>query len=161
MKLSSFDMSCMLRAIELSKESAKHEESPFGAVVADNKCEKVLSEGYNRTHSSKNPIRHAEIEALNSLFINHPQSYGDLQLTLYSSCEPCLMCLGAAHYAGIKRIVFGVSVKEILQFGSDDPNYSSDPIMHISGMNIEIIGGVLRNEAIEILEDFSKNHGSL
>lgn len=149
MKVSQFDRDCMARAIALSKQSADRGESPFGAVISNSN--RILAEGSNRTKSTGNPTRHAEIEALNSYFETHGKVDSN-SLTLYTSCEPCLMCLGATHYAGIKRIIYGVTVKDILQFGSDDPEYSSEPVAKIAGMNIEFVSGILKDSAIEVLK---------
>lgn len=158
MKLTKFDYLCMEKAIELSKISAENSESPFGAVVADGS--RILAEGRNRTRSSKNPTRHAEMEAINELF-KSATVIDSKQITLYTSCEPCLMCLGAAHYSGIRRIVYGVDVQDILLFGSDDPDYAVEPVAQAAGLEIDLISGVLKDKALEIIKEYSLLQGSL
>ena len=157
-KVSEFDVACVAKAIYLSEKSAASGESPFGAVVANQST--VLADGSNRTRSSGNPTQHAELVALNSFFDAKTEEPTGI-LTLYASCEPCLMCLGAAHYSGIKRIVYGVDVRDILVLGSDDPNYSARPVADVAGLEMEILSGVLKDKAFSVLQKFSLTHGGL
>jgi guanine deaminase len=91
------------RAIEIAITGIAKGGGPFGAVITRN-GEKI-SESFNRVVLSHDPTAHAEINAIREaaeLLKSHDLS----ECTLYSSCEPCPMCLGAIYWAGIKKIVY-------------------------------------------------------
>lgn len=91
------------RAIDLATESVAQQGGPFGAVVALDG--RIVGEGSNRVVEKNDPTAHAEIEALRAA----GASLGRFHLTgcvLYASSEPCPMCLAAANWARVDRIVF-------------------------------------------------------
>ncbi len=93
----------LLRAVEIAGNGIQIGGGPFGAVVS--KDGKIISEAYNRVVMTSDPTAHAEILAIRqaaSVLKSH--DLGDC--TLYSSCEPCPMCLGAIYWAGIKKVVY-------------------------------------------------------
>ena len=104
-----FDKEFMLRAIELSKNNmTTNNGGPFGCVIVKNG--QIIGEGANQVTSANDPTAHAEVVAIRKacLFLN------DFQLTdcdIYTSCEPCPMCLGAIYWAR-PRIVFYANTKE-------------------------------------------------
>lgn len=106
------------RAIELAKENVqKGLGGPFGAVVV--KDGKIIAEGTNLVTSSNDPTAHAEIVAIRKAC----ETLGTFQLTdceIYSSCEPCPMCLGAIYWARPKKLVFAATRSEAAQAGFDD-----------------------------------------
>jgi tRNA(Arg) A34 adenosine deaminase TadA len=91
------------RAIEIASENIKEGGGPFGAVVV--KDNKVISEAGNRVVLNSDPTAHAEILAIRSASIFLKTHELD-ECTLYSSCEPCPMCLGAIYWSGIKKVVY-------------------------------------------------------
>lgn len=98
------DLLCLYRAIELALLAESEGNLPIGAVVSFN--DRIVAEGRNAIWSPEfNPIRHAEIEALQKV----PQAFWEnsRQLTLYTTLEPCLMCAGAVLQHSIGRILFG------------------------------------------------------
>jgi len=106
------------RAIELAQENVKKGRGgPFGAVIV--KDGKIIAEGTNLVTSSNDPTAHAEIVAIR----NACKELGTFQLTdceIYSSCEPCPMCLGAIYWARPKRLIFAATRQEAAQAGFDD-----------------------------------------
>jgi tRNA(Arg) A34 adenosine deaminase TadA len=113
----------LARAVELAlKGSESGEGGPFGAVVV---CErKVVGEGWNRVVASRDPTAHAEIMAIRAACaaVDRFHLPGS---TLYASSEPCPMCLAAAYWARIGRIVFANSRAEAAAIGfCDDELYS-------------------------------------
>jgi len=106
------------RAIELAQENVKKGQGgPFGAVIV--KDGKIIAEGTNLVTSSNDPTAHAEIVAIR----NACKELGTFQLTdceIYSSCEPCPMCLGAIYWARPKRLIFAATRQEAAQAGFDD-----------------------------------------
>jgi tRNA(Arg) A34 adenosine deaminase TadA len=107
----------MRRAIELSAACAKSDEGPFGAVVVRNG--KIIGEGVNRVVPTGDPTAHAEIVAIRSAC----QAVGSHVLdgaVMYTSCEPCPMCLGAIWWARISEIVYANDRVDAAAIGFDD-----------------------------------------
>jgi guanine deaminase len=107
----------MHRAIELSRESVQQGGGPFGAVVVLDG--RVLGEGKNHVVPDGDPTGHAEINAIRNAC--RAQGSHSLQgAVIYTSCEPCPMCLGAIWWARISRIVFANSRDAAAHIGFDD-----------------------------------------
>lgn len=91
------------KAIENATKGIMKGGGPFGAIVAKNG--KIISEAVNNVVLARDPTAHAEILAIreaSSVLESHDLS----DCTLYTSCEPCPMCLGAIYWAGIKKVVY-------------------------------------------------------
>lgn len=104
-------------AISLALEGIKAGGGPFGAVVTRHGEE--LSRSYNRVVRDFDPTAHAEILAIRSAasrIRNHDLS----ECTLYSSCEPCPMCLSAIYWAGIKKVCYTLSREDAANAGFND-----------------------------------------
>lgn len=116
--LSPDDHGHLARAIALSREHMQRGAGgPFGAVVV--RDGQVLAEGWNQVTSSNDPTAHAEVVAIRRAC----RAVGDFSLagaTLYASCEPCPMCLAAAYWARVGRIVFANTREEAAIIGFDD-----------------------------------------
>lgn len=97
------DKKFLLRAIEIALNSIKKEGGPFGAVIT--KDGKIISEAYNMVVLSNDPTAHAEVLAIRQAALVLETHNLDM-CTLYTSCEPCPMCLGAIYWAGIKKVVY-------------------------------------------------------
>lgn len=110
--------SFMARAIELSVENVRSGRGgPFAAVVV--KDGKIIAEGTNRVTSTNDPTAHAEIVAIREAC----RALSDFQLTdceIYSTCEPCPMCLGAIYWARPARLYFATTGNDAAQYGFDD-----------------------------------------
>jgi tRNA(Arg) A34 adenosine deaminase TadA len=111
------DLTFMRRAIELSAQCAKSDEGPFGAVVV--KDGKIVGEGVNQVVPSGDPTAHAEIVAIRAACEALDTHVLD-GAVLYTSCEPCPMCLGAAWWARVKEIVYGNDRADAAAIGFDD-----------------------------------------
>lgn len=107
----------MLRAIQLSCDAVDSDGDPFGAVVAHRG--QIIGEGINRVVTGTDPTAHAEIVA-----IRHAcRTLGTHVLTdatIYTSCEPCPMCLGAIWWSRISAIVYGNTRSDAVAIGFDD-----------------------------------------
>jgi guanine deaminase len=120
-------MEHMRRAIELSLEMMRtNRGGPFGAVIV--KDGKIVAEGYNRVTSANDPTAHAEIVAIRDAC----QTLGTYDLTgceIYTSCEPCPMCLGAIYWARLDRIYFANDRQDAARVGfRDDFLYNEIPL---------------------------------
>lgn len=108
----------MKRAIELSRQGMKGGKGgPFGCVVVLN--DEIIGEGCNQVTSSNDPTAHAEVVAIR----NACAKLGTYQLTgceIYTSCEPCPMCLGAIYWARPSRVIYANTKKEAAAIEFDD-----------------------------------------
>ena len=105
-------------AIELAKESmAGNKGGPFGAVIV--KEESVIGTGTNHVTSKCDPTAHAEIMAIRDA-CQHTQDFSLEGCTLYSSCEPCPMCLSAIYWARINTVYYASTKLEAAIIGFDD-----------------------------------------
>jgi len=105
-------------AVDLASENVRSGKGgPFGAVIV--KDGEVLATGVNMVTCNNDPTAHAEVTAIR----NATSKLKDFQLTgctLYSSCEPCPMCLGAIYWARPERLVFATSKHDAADAGFDD-----------------------------------------
>src|SRR3712207_6586441 len=112
------DQRYLKRAIELSREHMdRGAGGPFGAVIV--RDGQVLAEGWNQVTSANDPTAHAEVTAIRRA----REAIGDHSLegaTLYTSCEPCPMCLASAYWARVGRIVFANTRQDAAEIGFDD-----------------------------------------
>ena len=112
------DAEFMKRAIELSRTNMLSDAGgPFGAVIV--KDGKIVGEGWNKVTSTNDPTAHAEVEAIRDACKN----LGTFELrgcVLYTSCEPCPMCLGAIYWARPDRVVYAGTREDAAAAGFDD-----------------------------------------
>jgi guanine deaminase len=97
------DKTFLRRAIEIATDGINDGGGPFGAVVV--KDGKIIAEAFNRVVLNSDPTAHAEILAIrqaSSVLKTHDLN----ECTLYTSCEPCPMCLGAIYWSGIKKVLY-------------------------------------------------------
>jgi len=132
--------------MKIAIEEAKKGDFPFGALVVKNG--QIIARAHNEA-SKNDPTAHAEVMAIrkacNKLNVN------DLtDCVLYSSCEPCPMCFGAAWWARISRIVYGAEAEDVKE-DKWKIDVKCNYLNNKSGNRIEIIGGVLRNECVRLL----------
>lgn len=108
----------MRRAIQLAVENARDGRGgPFGCVIARNNM--IVAEGSNLVTSTNDPTAHAEVVAIRKAC----SALNTFQLDrceLYTSCEPCPMCLGAIYWARPARVYFGATALEAAAAGFDD-----------------------------------------
>jgi guanine deaminase len=107
----------LLRAIEVAKDGIESGGGPFGAVVS--KDGMIISEAYNKVVMTNDPTAHAEILAIRKA-ASFLKSHHLENCTLYSSCEPCPMCLGAIFWAGIKQVVYACDRADAEKAGFSD-----------------------------------------
>ena len=108
----------MREAIRLSIEKMQAGYGgPFGAVVVKNGV--IIARGFNQVTSTNDPTCHAEVDAIRKACA----ALGSFQLDdcdLYTSCEPCPMCLGAIYWARPRRVFYGNSKQDAAAVGFDD-----------------------------------------
>lgn len=115
MEIKDLQKKMMAKAISLAREGREMEKGgPFGAVIT--KGESIIAEASNEVNSSSDCTQHAELRVIQKACKNL-KSVNLKGCVLYTSCEPCMMCLGAAHWAEIDYIYFGASAKDAKDYG--------------------------------------------
>ncbi len=107
----------MRRAIDLAVENVKSGGGPFGAVIA--RDGHIISTGVNRVTANNDPTAHAEVSAIRAACTK----LGTFNLegcVIYTSCEPCPMCLGAIYWAHIDKIYYGANQHDAAAINFDD-----------------------------------------
>ena len=107
----------MLRAIELSMISLKEDGGPFGCVIVKNN--EIISEGFNEVTNKNDPTAHAEIVAIRNA-CKKLNTFNLKGTQMFTSCEPCPMCLSAIYWSHIDKIYYGNNRKDAAKIGFDD-----------------------------------------
>ena len=135
----------MMRAIELSIESAKSKGGPFGCVIV--KDNKIISEGSNQVTMKNDPTAHGEIVAIRSAC----QKLNTFNLSgcdLYSSCEPCPMCLSAIYWSRIENVFYANTRIDAKKIDFDDSFIYSEINKDLESRKIKM-HQIHRDEALE------------
>ncbi len=128
-------------AIELARQNP---EAPFATLIVDGQRGRILAEGVNRWQ--ENPIRHGEIDALIKLG-RPPADVSWSQLTLYTTAEPCCMCMGAIVWTGIGTVVFGTSIATLGRLGWKQISISAAEVLRACPWGrCQLVPGVLEAE---------------
>lgn len=107
----------MREAIRLSVENVKNGGGPFGAVIARNG--EIVATGVNRVTPLHDPTAHAEVSAIRAA-CNKLGTFDLSGCEIFTSCEPCPMCLGAIYWAHLGRIYYGNNQRDAAEIGFDD-----------------------------------------
>ena len=142
----------MKRAIELSIESVNKGGGPFGCVIV--KDEKIVSEGSNKVTSSKDPTAHGEIVAIREA-CKKVNNFSLSGFELYSSCEPCPMCLSAIYWARIDKVYYANTRQDAQKIDFDDSLIYSEFQKSIDKRKIPMLQ-MMRKEALKAFELWDK-----
>ena len=107
----------MRKAIALSIENVKNGGGPFGALIV--KDGKIIAHGVNRVTANNDPTAHAEISAIRAA-CEKLHTFDLSGCEIYTSCEPCPMCLGAIYWAHLDKIYYGNNKHDAADIGFDD-----------------------------------------
>ena len=122
---------------------------PFAAMVVYRRTGAVVAEGWNRAEDY--PLLHGEVDALNALAALRPPPDGR-ELVLYTTAEPCPMCMGAILWAGVGRVVFGTSIRFLLDFSWRQIDIPAAEVAgRAIGMGCDVLGGMLADVCDELL----------
>lgn len=138
---------------------------PFGAVVVDANSGTILSVGVNLVVPLKASVMHAEIVALlraqNRAATHRLGKDGERGVTLYTSAEPCAMCMGAIPWSGVKRLVCGATDADVRSIGFDEGDKPAVWEYAYSKRGIAVETGVMRAEAVKVLTDYRDSGGEI
>jgi tRNA(Arg) A34 adenosine deaminase TadA len=137
------------RFMQIAIEEAAKAEFPFGAAIVKNG--EVLARGHNRTGADRDPTAHGEMVAIRNFLAAH----GPDELkgtTLYTSGEPCCMCMGAIVWCGIGRLVYAASLAQLLtKLGQIE--ISAEEVASKSPFaTIDVAGGLMADEAMRLFK---------
>jgi guanine deaminase len=146
------DKNFMRRAIELAQRGIDNNEGgPFGCVVVKNG--EIVGEGNNRVTSTNDPTAHAEVVAIRDAC----QKLNTFQLDnciIYTSCEPCPMCLGAIYWARPQAIFYACNKIDAAEVGFDDHFIYEEIERPINERQIKT-ESLLRDEGIKVFENWA------
>jgi tRNA(Arg) A34 adenosine deaminase TadA len=154
----------MRLAIELAAANVSNGTGgPFGAAIFESDSGRLVAVGVNAVVRLRNSVLHAEMVA----FMRAQARVGAYSLaapgqpahTLYSSCDPCAMCLGAALWAGVRRIVCGATRQDAVALRFDEGPVFPQSYEYLRQRGIEVVHGVLRDEARATLEGYRARGG--
>lgn len=132
------DEDFMQKAIDLGRRNPQH---PFGAIIVDRRQNGVIAKGVNQ--SGSNPLFHGEIVAINDA-IERLADINWSSLTLFTTAEPCPMCMSAILWCGIDSVVFGTSIPTLTGLGWNQISIRSSEVVQRSHRpQTSVTGGVL------------------
>ena len=148
----------MEEAIRLSREKMlAGQGGPFGAVIVAD--DEIIGRGWNRVTSTSDPTAHAEIVAIRDAC----RQLGSFQLDgceLYSSCEPCPMCLGAIYWARPSRVFYAATREDARRAGFDDAFIYDEVVLPIDQRQIPMLP-LARAPAVEVFRDWARLDGRI
>lgn len=145
------DTFCMQKALELAAAAFEQGEFPVGCVISDGHSIIVQGARLGTAEHGFNEIDHAEIVALRRLPDKMPELNSDVsKFTLYSTLEPCLMCMGAILISGIGRIVY--AYEDAMGGGTQISRHHLSPLYR--NRKIRIVPYLLRRESLTLLKRF-------
>ena len=146
------DEQFMQRAIALAQQGIDAGAGrPFGAVIV--KGDEVIGEGYNQVTSTNDPTAHAEVVAIR----NACRNLNSFQLdgcVLYTSCEPCPMCLGAIYWARPLRVFYAATREDAAKIGFDDQFIYEEIEKNFEHRQMKLVN-VLRDEGLRVFENWT------
>lgn len=146
------DKEFMRRAIRLAQQGIDDGQGgPFGAVVV--KDGEIVGEGCNRVTSTNDPTAHAEIVAIRAACAKLNSFQLD-DCVIYTSCEPCPMCLGAIYWARPARMYFACNREDAAAIGFDDHFIYNEIERPIEERHIESVN-FLRDEGIKVFKNWA------
>ena len=144
MKITEQDKTFMLEAIRLADESVNNGGGPFGAVIV--RDGEIIAGSSNSVTVDNDPTAHAEVNTIRQAC----RKLGTFDLSdcvLYTSCEPCPMCLGAIYWARIKRVYYGNTKKDAAAIDFADDFIYRELELHLSKRSVHFIP-LMREQAI-------------
>lgn len=152
------DEQFMQIAIDAAKDAESSDGAAIGAIMV--KDGKVIARGLSNPWGKRDPSNHGEMDCIRNCAKDN-DLLDMAGCTLYGTLEPCSMCMGAALWAGVDRMVFGAYAADVAGNEYEYDNYSSEELAKTSRKaadptrgKIEIVGGVLREECKDLLRNY-------
>ena len=148
----------MRHALKCAQQAYDAGEVPVGAVVVHNN--QLIATGFNQPISLNDPSAHAEMQALRAAGMAL-QNYRLPGCELYVTLEPCLMCTGAMFHARVTRVVYGAADYKTGVAESVMNVYAHEQLNHHINHPVDVVGGVLADEARALLQKFFQERRAL
>ncbi len=146
------DEKFMRRAVELAQQGIERNAGgPFGAVVV--KDGEIVGEAFNQVTSTNDPTAHAEVVAIR----NACQKLNSFQLDgciLYTSCEPCPMCLGAIYWARPAQVFYAATREDAAEVGFDDEFIYEEIEKNFEHRQMKLVN-LLRDAGVKVFENWA------
>ena len=147
----------MRKAIQLSKENVENNGGPFAAIIVKNG--EIVATGVNRVTASCDPTAHAEVSAIRAA-ATKLNTFDLSGCEIYTSCEPCPMCLGAIYWAHLDKIYYGNNKTDARDIGFDDSFIYDE--LELKPENRKLPSEVLlHNEAIKVFEMWAQKEDKI
>lgn len=147
------DAEFLRRAIAVARAGIAAGQSPFGSVVV--RGAEMVAAAHNTVWRDTDPTAHAEVNSIRAA----ARALGTIDLsgcTLYSTCEPCPMCLAAIHWAKIRRLVYGAEIADAAAAGFSELRVAARDLARMGGSSLVVEGGLLAGECRALFEDFRR-----
>ena len=142
--------------IDIAIEISKNAKYPYGAIVV--KDNKIIGRSDDDTLISKSMYSHAELMAIESACKNNKNLYGELKgATMYVSCEPCMMCMGAILYEQFDRLVYASTIEDSDKYICKEVICNTEELARVANSEIEIVPELNRDSAIQVLKEYEYN----
>jgi tRNA(Arg) A34 adenosine deaminase TadA len=156
----------MRLAIAVSRENVERGTGgPFGAAVFERESGKLVAVGMNSVLRYNNCTLHGEMVAfmmaqqvVQSFTLNAPNLP---EHELFTSCEPCAMCLGATLWSGVRRVVYGAQREDASKLNFEEGPVFPESYTYLEDRGITIVRSLLREEARAVLELYRKKSGKI
>jgi tRNA(Arg) A34 adenosine deaminase TadA len=143
--------------LQLQQEAIATGNPPFAAIIIADDL--VISSSYNKSRSSGNPLKHAEISAIQSAIENHGSEIL-LKAHLIASNEPCLMCIGACIWSGIRQVTYFVSQEQVAAIRGWGKFMSAHKIASADDSGIVINGPIEQEGMLKMHQVFWTSDGN-
>ena len=146
--------SYMRLAIQKAEEGVAAGQSPFGAVIVQ--AGQLIAVDHNSVWRDLDPTAHAEVNAIRRA-AKHLQAIGLAGCVMYTTCEPCPMCLSAIHWAKIDRVVYGAAIADASAAGFSELAVPARELARMGGSSLIVEGGFLLDECRQVFEHWRKS----
>lgn len=147
------DTDFMRLAIKKTRDGIHAGQSPFGCLIV--KGDEVVAVTHNTVWQTTDPTAHAEVnciraaaKALNTIFLHG--------CTLYSTTEPCPMCLAASHWAKIDRVAFGATIADAAEAGFKELFVAAQDLCKMGRSHLKVESGLLREECAALFAEWKR-----
>ncbi len=147
------EQSLMKLAIAKTREGIAAGQSPFGSIIV--RDGEVVAATHNTVWRDTDPTAHAEVNCLRAA----AKALATIDLagcTLYSTCEPCPMCLSAIHWAKIDRVVFGATIDDAATAGFHELHVAATDLAQMGGSPLIVESGLLREECAGLFAEWKQ-----
>lgn len=149
------DKEFMEIAIKMALKAREEGNEPFGAILVKNN--EIVMYGENKINSNCDPTHHAEIGLIRT-FCSENNVFDLSEYTLYTSCEPCVMCTGAMVWSNLGKIVYSVSHDQLAEIAGSNIMISSKEVIENSPNKPVLVEQVLNAEGLKVFEGYVFTH---